>query len=198
MAPSPSRDGFWHRTLPGAMAKYCPELTRLAGCLCGVDNAEDVIHTVVVVLLSTDCDPDDNSYHPQPGIRDVRAFLGGAVWNASLQFLRAKRTRLRHLTTSSDAVERAAAISHGDIDLAIDLKHAMRRVPAPELDVINLRYVELYSVAETAYRLGVSEGLVKSRSHFARLLFQKVWGPLTPSRRRGTTGRSVASKKEPT
>ncbi|MBZ5581275.1 MAG: sigma-70 family RNA polymerase sigma factor [Acidobacteriia bacterium] len=59
-----------------------------------------------------------------------------------------------------------------------DVQDALRCLPAPARTVLNLYYVEGFSVAEIAGMLKTPEGTVKSRLHAARIEFRKHWEAL--------------------
>jgi RNA polymerase sigma-70 factor (ECF subfamily) len=63
-------------------------------------------------------------------------------------------------------------------EAAIDVHDILRRLPARAQVVLNLYYLEGFSLAEIAGILGTPEGTVKSRLHAARIEFRKHWESL--------------------
>ena len=62
-----------------------------------------------------------------------------------------------------------AAISDGQISVSLrdELERAFRRLGADQRAVLVLMYYDAQTVAEIATTLGISEGTVKSRLHYA-------------------------------
>ncbi len=58
------------------------------------------------------------------------------------------------------------------------VQDVLRRLPASAQVVLNLYYLEGFSVAETAGILGLPAGTVKSRLHTVRIDFRKLWESL--------------------
>ena len=65
------------------------------------------------------------------------------------------------------------------------LRSAIAGLPEMYREVLLLRDVEEFSIAETAATLGVREGVVKTRLLRARLMLQKVLAPQLKSKRSG-------------
>ena len=82
-------------------------------------------------------------------------------------------------------------------ELREQLQRAIASLPEIYREVLLLRDVEEFNIAETAAALGVSEGVVKTRLLRARLMMQKIdvykrqrfLPPAPPSRLRGQLGR---------
>jgi RNA polymerase sigma-70 factor (ECF subfamily) len=68
------------------------------------------------------------------------------------------------------------------------LRKAIASLPEIYREVLLLRDVEEFSIAEAAAALGVSEGVVKTRLLRARLMMQKVLAPQLASKRSGLFG----------
>jgi RNA polymerase sigma-70 factor (ECF subfamily) len=68
------------------------------------------------------------------------------------------------------------------------LHKAIAALPEIYREVLLLRDVEDFSIAETAAALGVSEGVVKTRLLRARLMVQKILAPQLASKRTGLFG----------
>jgi len=68
------------------------------------------------------------------------------------------------------------------------LQQAIAGLPEIYREVLLLRDVEEFSIAESAAALGVSEGVVKTRLLRARLMMQKVLAPKLKSKRSGLFG----------
>ncbi len=63
-------------------------------------------------------------------------------------------------------------------ETASDVHSMLRRLSAPAQMVLNLFYLEGFSLAEIASILGTPEGTVKSRLHTARIEFRNLWQAL--------------------
>jgi len=72
----------------------------------------------------------------------------------------------------------AVAAEQGKHETAGDVHDILRRLPARAQVVLNLFYLEGFSLAEIASILGTPEGTVKSRLHAARIEFRKHWESL--------------------
>src|SRR5271167_1716594 len=68
------------------------------------------------------------------------------------------------------------------------LQKAIASLPEIYREVLLLRDVEEFSIAETAATLAVSEGVVKTRLLRARLMMQKILAPQLASKRSGLFG----------
>ena len=72
----------------------------------------------------------------------------------------------------------AVTAEQGKHETASDVHDILRRLPARAQVVLNLYYLEGFSLAEIAGILGTPEGTVKSRLHAARIEFRKHWESL--------------------
>jgi RNA polymerase sigma-70 factor (ECF subfamily) len=68
------------------------------------------------------------------------------------------------------------------------LQKAMASLPEIYREVLTMRDIEEFSIAETAAALGVNEGVVKTRLLRARLMMQKILAPQLSSKRGGLFG----------
>ncbi|MGC2107998.1 MAG: sigma-70 family RNA polymerase sigma factor [Candidatus Korobacteraceae bacterium] len=73
-------------------------------------------------------------------------------------------------------------------ELREQLRAAIASLPEIYREVLLLRDVEEFSIAETAATLGVSEGVVKTRLLRARLMMQKILAPQLKSKKGGLFG----------
>jgi len=90
--------------------------------------------------------------------------------------------RCRHGRERSPDIEPedapAVIAEQGKLETAGDVHDILRRLPARAQVVLNLYYLEGFSLAEIAGILGTPEGTVKSRLHAARLEFRNHWESL--------------------
>ena len=73
----------------------------------------------------------------------------------------------------------AVSAEPGKLETSGDVHDILRRLPARAQVVLNLYYLEGFSLAEIAAILGTPEGTVKSRLHAARIEFRKRWESLS-------------------
>lgn len=73
-------------------------------------------------------------------------------------------------------------------ELREQLQKAIASLPEIYREVLLLRDVEEFNIAETAATLGVSEGVVKTRLLRARLMMQKILAPQLASKKNGLFG----------
>ncbi len=73
-------------------------------------------------------------------------------------------------------------------ELREQLQRAIASLPEIYREVLLLRDVEEFNIAETAAALGVSEGVVKTRLLRARLMMQKILAPQLQSKKSGLFG----------
>ncbi len=79
--------------------------------------------------------------------------------NHCLNFLRARRR-----FASFDEVEAGASqAGHDDVDVKLDLRESLRRLPGATRSLLLLKYVESYTYEEIAELTGLSESAVKMR-----------------------------------
>lgn len=80
---------------------------------------------------------------------------------------RMRHTRTVHVVGLDDAFEVAAADSHGATKAHLTLEPAFARLTQDQRIIIVLRYWRDLSVEQIAERLGIPDGTVKSRIHYA-------------------------------
>jgi len=73
----------------------------------------------------------------------------------------------------------AVSAEPGKLETSGDVHDILRRLPARAQVVLNLYYLEGFSLAEISAILGTPEGTVKSRLHAARIEFRKRWESLS-------------------
>lgn len=138
---------------------------------------------------------------------NFRAESKFSTWLISIAINEA-RARLRHARVLKfDSVEEAPTDEEGGFTPSVisdwrevplealerkELRELLQKAIAslPEIyrEVLLLRDVEEFSIAETATALGVSEGVVKTRLLRARLTMQKILAPQLATKRSGVLG----------
>jgi RNA polymerase sigma factor (sigma-70 family) len=128
-----------------AYGKYSDDLVRFATGLVGPSDSGDVVSSAMVSVLWS---------RGWVDIRDPRAYLYRAVLNEAHRFHRSamKRRAAEARALASDAVQ--------VFDVRPDVLEAVGRLSAKQRAVVFLVYWEDLTVAETARRLGLSEGTV--------------------------------------
>lgn len=116
----------------------------------------------------------------------VTTWLHRVVVNACLDRMRRERARPR--VPLGDLEVAARGDHHADLELRLDLRAALARLPEPQRAAIVLVDLLECSVAEAAAQLGVAEGTVKSRcsrgrAELARLLRDRLQSPPPATRR---------------
>jgi RNA polymerase sigma-70 factor, ECF subfamily len=140
-------------------------------------------------------------------LRNFRAESKFSTWLISIAVNEA-RARLRHARVLKfESVDESSPDEDGAFTPAVisdwrevplqalerkELRELLRKAIAslPEIyrEVLLLRDVEEFSIAESAVALGVSEGVVKTRLLRARLLMQRILAPQLGSKRSGVLG----------
>jgi RNA polymerase sigma-70 factor, ECF subfamily len=140
-------------------------------------------------------------------LRSFRAESKFSTWLISIAINEA-RTRLRHARVLKfESVDESPPDEDGGFTPSVisdwrevplqalerkELRELLRKAIAslPEMyrEVLLLRDVEEFSIAESAAALGVSEGVVKTRLLRARLMMQKILAPQLASKRSGVLG----------
>jgi len=138
---------------------------------------------------------------------NFRAESKFSTWLISIA-INESRARLRHARVLKfDSVEEAPTDEEGGFTPSVisdwrevplealerkELRELLQKAIAslPEIyrEVLLLRDVEEFSIAETATALGVSEGVVKTRLLRARLTMQKILAPQLATKRSGVLG----------
>ncbi len=104
---------------------------------------------------------------------------------------RSRNVRDRSTGFDPEVVPEVTA-EHAAHETACDVHDILRRLPARAQVVLNLYYLECFSLTEIADILGMPEGTVKSRLHAARIEFRKQWEALGNVSQRG----APSSEKE--
>lgn len=143
-------------------------------------------------------------------LRNLHQFRGNSkfsTWLISITINEA-RARLRHeRLIKFETIDGAADEEDGQLMPAIitdwrevplealerkELRELLQKAIAslPDLyrEVLVLRDVQEFNIAETALALGVSEGVVKTRLLWARLMMQKILAPRLAAKRGGLFG----------
>jgi RNA polymerase sigma-70 factor (ECF subfamily) len=133
--------------------------------------AEDVVHEVLVRAWR-------RAGHLEPGSDALRGWMYAATRNLVTDMWRV-RARRPAVVSCDEAVN--VAVSADDVDRVLQrqaLDDALCQLNPKHRDVLMEIYYEGRSIAETAHRLGVPLGTVKSRTHHAlralRLLLQEI------------------------
>ena len=115
------------------------------------DDANDVTQEVFIKLYTG-----FNSFRFQSS---VSTWVYRIAINHCLNFLRTRRR-----FTSFDEVEAGASqAGHNDMDVKLDLRESLRRLPGATRSLFLLKYVESYTYEEIAKLTGLSESAVKMR-----------------------------------
>jgi RNA polymerase sigma-70 factor (ECF subfamily) len=132
-----------------------------------VEDAEDVVQTVFLRLLRREFPPD---LHKNP-----KGYLYRAAFNGAVSALRSRRRRLA--TDSVQDVEVAAPtpLAGLDEDLSRELYAAISELHPASAQILILRYVHDYDLAEIAETLGttrstVAVSLFRSRARLKKLI----------------------------
>lgn len=141
--------------------KYADDLVRFATGLVGPSDSPDVVSSAMVNVLWS---------RGWGDIRDPRAYLYRAVLNEAHRHHRSamKRRAIEARALSSEPT--------GVIDVRPDVLEAVGRLSAKQRAVVFLVYWEDLTVAETARRLGLSEGtvhrnLARAEGRLGRMLY---------------------------
>lgn len=129
-------------------------LRRTAFVLCGDHgHAEDLVQNVLAKAY--------RSWSRLQAVDDIDAYLHTALVNTSRTWWR----RRWHGERASERVaDHAVEDSTADVDLRLALVEALGRLGAAHREVLALRFLAGMSEAETASRLGIAPGTVKSRA----------------------------------
>jgi RNA polymerase sigma factor (sigma-70 family) len=138
------------------------DLAPWVGRICAaiaLEQGEDALQETLIVVLRN-----------LPTLRDP------AAWRAWVRRI-AVRESLRMVRDNREVImsDPPEAMASSDLDTAIDVRDALRKLPAQQRAVLVLRNLEDLSEQETAEVLGVPEGTVKSRLHRAQRGFRDQW-----------------------
>ena len=129
-------------------------------------DAEDILQTIFATLLRREIQPDLRT--------NPKAYLYRAAFNQSLNLI---RSRKRHPTTGVEALESvaAAAVSNVEEELEKRLYEGIQQLHEGSAQIVILRYVHDYSVAEIAKALGITQSTVavslfRSRARLKKLI----------------------------
>ncbi len=141
---------FYRRSFTG--------MTRLARVLVDdVEDATEVVQEAFARMLPR---------YERISADRADAYLRATVLNGCRRFIRREVLSRRHRT-------RTVPDAHLGADHVLD---AIRRLPAPQRDVVLLRFYLDLSEAEIARTLEIRPGTVKSRMHRALLTLREVLG----------------------
>jgi len=112
-------------------------------------------------------------------LQDAAAFRAWAyriVSNKSRDWVR-RQARRRRLAEDYGQMQRAAG--SGDPDAACErcsaLREALARLPGKDRAILSLQYEEGFGVADIVEILGIPEGTVKSRIHYAKVRLRRLF-----------------------
>lgn len=103
-------------------------------------------------------------------LKEVESFYSWAmriVYTKSLDWLRVKAKK-RELQILDDAIQVETTETKDDDYINSQVLKAIKVLPIPQQDVIQLFYLEEYSLKKIGLVLGISVGTVKSRLFYAR------------------------------
>jgi RNA polymerase sigma-70 factor, ECF subfamily len=129
-----------------------------------VEDADDVVQTVFLRLLRREFPPDLT--------KNPKAYLYRAGFNAAISVMRSRR---RHVLESVEEVEISAAspIPGVDEDTRRELYDAIAELRPTSAQILILRYVHEYDLAEIAKTLGTTRGAVAVSLFRSRTLLKK-------------------------
>ncbi|MCW2544431.1 MAG: putative polymerase sigma factor [Frankiales bacterium] len=128
-------------------------LRRTAFVLCGDHGyAEDLVQNVLAKVY--------RSWPRVQGVDDLDAYLHTAVVNASRTWW---RRRWHGERTTAGGADSTVDDATADVDLRMALVEALGRLGSAHREVLALRFLAGLSELETAARLGIARGTVKSR-----------------------------------
>ena len=129
-------------------------------------DAEDILQTIFATLLRREILP--------ALTKNPRAYLYRAAFNQSLNLI---RSRKRHPTTGVEVLEKVAAAPSSTVEEELEkrLYEGIQQLHEGSAQIVILRYVHNYSVAEIAKSLGttrstVAVSLFRSRARLKKLI----------------------------
>jgi RNA polymerase sigma-70 factor (ECF subfamily) len=112
-------------------------------------------------------------------LQDVAAFRGWVyriASNKSRDWVR-RRARRRKLAVDYGQMQMAAGPGDSDApdERCTSLREALARLPGKDRAILSLQYEEGFGVADIAGILGIPEGTVKSRIHYAKARLRRLF-----------------------
>ncbi len=154
------------------VARWHPRLVRYAWRLTGNEStARDVVQESWIAVVRGIARLDDPACFP--------AWIYRVLHRRATDWIRGEQRRRKlhgelenaELIRADEARNAPASGSSA----GRDLRGAIDRLPADDKAVLTLKYLEEFSIAEIADALGLPEGTVKSRLHYAREKLAKAW-----------------------
>lgn len=156
------QDIQWDRDLLMLYERHYEALCAAARPIVGGTQAEELVQESFLRFHERQC-------HPQPG-REL-AYLRSMVLNSARSTLR-RQGRLRSLPTPAICPEPIEEIWERK-SAASEVRDAASTLKGRQAEVIALRYFEGLSESETAHRLGISTGSVKTHASRARTALRR-------------------------
>jgi len=140
---------------------------RTAFSVTGIEaDAEDILQTIFATLVRREIQPDLR--------KNPKAYLYRAAFNQSLNLI---RSRKRHPTAGVEALETIAATPASEVEEELEkrLYEGIQQLHEGSAQIVILRYVHNYSVAEIAKSLGTTQSTVavslfRSRTRLKKLI----------------------------
>lgn len=128
-------------------------------------DAEDILQTIFATLLRREIQPDLR--------KNPRAYLYRAAFNQSLNLI---RSRKRHPTTGVEVLERVAAAPASGVEEELEkrLYEGIQQLHEGAAQIVILRYVHDYSLADIARSLGTTRSTVAVSLFRSRALLKKL------------------------
>lgn len=140
-------------------------LRRYAEYHCNINDAEDAVQESMILVSRR--------------IGDLRVLEAYASWLFRIVKRECNRLKrgLRMLTGDAITEDIQPSCSFEPVELRHDVAAALVSLPAHYREIILLRDLEGYSIAELAEQLGLNREAAKSRLHRARLLAREYLDP---------------------
>jgi RNA polymerase sigma-70 factor (ECF subfamily) len=122
-----------------------------------VDRVDDIVQETILRV-----------WRQAPQAENLRAYLITTARHLIVDQHRAAGRRPQQARLVEDAP--GLGVDESSVDRALDqvlVEEALSRLQPPHRDIVNCLYYQRFTVAETARRLGVPEGTVKSRAFYA-------------------------------
>lgn len=92
-----------------------------------------------------------------------------------------RRQQRRRAVTREVIARNASEPEHPPaVDVSDEVRAALRKLPAEQRAILELRYVEDFSIQQIAQALGLAAGTVKSRLYYAREELRRILARETP------------------